>query len=190
VIGVASHAGAAPEEGVNAIHEMAIQVERITRLTTPEEGSTVNVNIIQGGTRTNVIPENCRIEVDVRVATMDEADRIEQSIRALEPSLPGARIQVSGGLNRPPMVRDAQMIHTFQQAKTIAADEIGIQLSEGATGGGSDANFVARLGIPVLDGLGAIGRGAHSADEYVEVESLVERTALISAINLRWPSGS
>jgi glutamate carboxypeptidase len=188
--GVASHAGAAPEEGVNAVHEMAAQVETITRLAAPKLGSTVNVNIIQGGSRTNVIPASCRIEVDVRITTMEEADRIERSMRALKPSLPGATIQVIGGLNRPPMMRDEQMIRTFQQAKAIAAEEIGIELSEGSTGGGSDASFVATLGIPVLDGLGAIGRGAHSADEYIEVESLVERTALLSALNQCWPVGS
>jgi glutamate carboxypeptidase len=184
-LGTASHAGAAPELGVNAIHEMLSQLQSIVNLADPGQETTVNVGIISGGTRTNVIPDQCEAKIDVRTKTIAESDRISRHMDSLRPVLAGAEIIVSGGVNRPPMERTPLMIETYQKAVQIGA-RIGLDLSEGGTGGGSDANFVAPFGVPVLDGLGAIGEGAHSKIEYITKRSLLERTALLAALLSDW----
>ncbi|MCJ7824669.1 MAG: M20/M25/M40 family metallo-hydrolase, partial [Anaerolineales bacterium] len=146
---------------------------------------TINPGVIQGGSRSNVVPDVCRLEVDVRAKTLAEGERVYQAIQNLEPALTGASLHIEGGWNRPPMERDPLMQATFQRAAEIAA-RLGLILTEGGTGGGSDANFVAGLGIPVLDGLGAIGKGAHSERERVEVGSLARRCALLAALISEW----
>ncbi|MFQ5943416.1 MAG: M20 family metallopeptidase [Anaerolineales bacterium] len=185
VAGKMAHAGVNPSDGVNAIHEMAHQIQQIVELANEEAGSTLNVDLIEGGTRTNVIAAHARASVDIRVLNEDERVRIDSELAALMPHHPEAQLSVSGEWNRPPMPRTEAMIQTFERAKEIGA-ELGLDLLEGGTGGGSDANFVAPLGIPVLDGLGAIGAGAHTEQEYILTESLPERTALLAALLADW----
>jgi glutamate carboxypeptidase len=183
--GVASHAGNNPEGGVNAIVEMAHQVLKVQALARPEAGTTVSVGTIEGGTRTNVVPARCRAKVDVRALEAGEQSRVSEAMARLTPVLRGAEVKVGGGWNRPPMPRTPQMVETFGRARTIALS-LGLDLRESGTGGGSDANFVAALGVPVLDGLGPVGNGAHSDHEFVMVESLAERAALLAALLTDW----
>lgn len=185
VNGRAAHAGGEHQMGRNAIEEMAHQVIAIQKLTDYSRQTTVNVGVIQGGTVTNVVPEECTIKVDVRVMQPGEWERVETEVKKLKPVLDGTSIEVTGRLNRPPMPFDETMKTTFEKAKDIAS-KIGIELKAGGSGGGSDANFIAPLGIPVLDGLGAIGEGYHSEREYILAASLEERVNLISALLLNW----
>jgi glutamate carboxypeptidase len=183
--GRAAHAGAEPEKGINAIVEMAHQVLRVSELGDGLRGTTLNVGVVQGGTRSNVVPDVCRARVDLRADTAEEAARVQRAMASLAPVLAGATISVEGGLNRPPMPRTAPIARAFEQAKAIGA-RLGLQLREGATGGGSDANFLAPLDLPVLDGLGAVGESAHSEREQLLVQSLVERAALLAALITDW----
>ena len=185
VRGRAAHAGGDHEKGRNAIEEMAHQVIAIQRLTDYSKQTTVNVGVIHGGTVSNVVPEEAVIQVDVRVMQPGEWERLEDEMKKLIPVLDGTSIEVSGGLNRPPMPFDETMKATFEKARSIAA-QIGIELKAGGTGGASDANFVAPLGIPVLDGLGAVGEGYHSEREYIFADSLEERVKLVSALLKSW----
>jgi glutamate carboxypeptidase len=185
VKGKAAHAGADHERGRNAIEELAHHILAIQKLTDYDLGTTLNVGVISGGTRSNVVPDRAQAVVNMRVMTPAEADRISHLIFSLRPVIEGTSIEVSGGLNRPPMPRDALMAATYNRAREIAA-ALDIDLGEGGTGGGSDANFVAPMGIPVLDGLGARGNGAHSEREHILVDSLPERTALLAAILSEW----
>jgi glutamate carboxypeptidase len=179
--GRAAHAGVEPEKGISAVLEAAHQTIAIHALNAPERGSTLNAGVLRGGTRANVVAAHAEIEVDVRVSRADEAQRIDAALRGLRPVLDGARIGVSGGLHRPPMERSAATAALFARAQAIAA-EMGVALGEGATGGGSDGNFTAALGLGTLDGLGPEGRGAHAADEQVLVESLPRRAALSAGL--------
>lgn len=176
--GRAAHTGIDPEKGINAIEEIAHQSLAIQRMSNPDAGTTATVSMIHGGTRVNVVPAEAVLEVDVRVANDREAARITDAIRALQPCLPGASLQIRGGINRPPMEPNTDTAILFGVAREIAA-EMGIMLGEGSTGGASDGNFTSAMGVPTLDGLGAIGHAAHSLDEFVEVDSLPERAALI-----------
>ena len=180
-----AHAGANPADGINAIHEMAHQIRQVTELADEEAGSTLNVDLIEGGTRTNVIAARARASVDIRVKTEEERSRVATGMDNLRPLHPEAQLSVSGEWNRPPMPRTEAMIRTFARAKEIGAD-IGLDLTEGGTGGGSDANFVAPLGVPVLDGLGAVGAGAHTEHEHIRTESLPGRLALLAALLVEW----
>lgn len=183
--GRAAHAGGAHQDGRNAIEEMAHQVIAIQNLTDYSKQTTLNVGTIQGGTVSNVVPEEANIHVDVRVMQSGEWERIEAEMSKLKPILDGTSIEVTGELNRPPMPFDDTMKTTFEKAKDIAST-IGIELKAGGTGGGSDANFVSPLGIPVLDGLGAIGEGYHSEREFIFADSLDQRVKLLSAILRNW----
>ncbi|MGZ9163583.1 MAG: M20 family metallopeptidase [Anaerolineales bacterium] len=185
VHGRAAHAGGDHEKGRNAIEEMAHQIIAIQRLTDYSKQTTLNVGVIRGGTVSNVVPEEAIIQVDVRVMQPGEWERLEDEMKKLMPVLDGTFIEVSGGLNRPPMPFDETMKATFERAKSIAA-QIGIELKAGGTGGASDANFIAPLGIPVLDGLGAVGEGYHSEREYVFADSLEARAKLIAALLREW----
>ncbi len=188
VTGRPAHAGVEPEQGINAVLEMANQILALERLADLEAGTTINVGVIKGGSRSNVVPEHCQAEVDIRVKTEAERRRIDASLSALATVLSGAELELSGGWNRPPLERNARMMQTFEQARSLAA-RIGLDLKEGGTGGGSDANLVAPLGVPVLDGLGPIGAGAHTDEEYIELDSLAERAALLAALLTGWPAG-
>jgi glutamate carboxypeptidase len=180
-IGRAAHAGIDPSRGVNAIEEIARQVSALHALNNTTMGTTISVGLIQGGTRLNVVPAEAAVEVDVRAVTMEEASRVATEIHALQPQLPGARLEIRGGFNRPPMERNDATVRLFEQAKRIGL-ELGMTIEEGSTGGGSDGNFTSALGVPTLDGLGAIGDGAHAIDEYIEVGSLSHRAALVAGL--------
>lgn len=183
--GRAAHAGSDHALGRNAIEEIAHQILTIQQFTDYQKGTTVSVGVIHGGTVSNVVPDNAYAYVDVRVTNEEEANRIAQQMTSLKPVLNDTRLEIKGGLNRPPMPYDSLMDKTFTKAQQIAL-KIGIQLKAGGSGGGSDANFVAPLGIPVLDGLGALGSGMHSKDEHVILKSLPERAALLAAILCEW----
>ncbi len=183
--GRAAHSGGDHEKGRNAIEEMAHQVIAIQKLTDYSKQTTLNVGVIRGGTVSNVVPEEAAVQVDVRVMQPGEWERLEVEMSKLKPVLDGTSIEITGGLNRPPMPFDEMMKATFEKARSIAA-QIGMDLKAGGTGGASDANFVAPLGIPVLDGLGAIGEGYHSEREYIFADSLEARTKLVAALLRGW----
>lgn len=185
VRGRAAHAGGAHEEGRNAIEEMSHQVLAIQKLTNYERGTTLNVGVMHGGTVSNVVPEEASAQVDVRVMQPGEWERVQAEMGALRPVLEGTSLKITGGLNRPPMPFDERAQATFERARLIA-EGIGIELKAGGSGGGSDANFVAPLGIPVLDGLGAVGEGLHSEREYIFADSLEERANLLAALIRNW----
>lgn len=180
-LGRAAHAGVDPLKGINAIEEIAHQVLALRRLAEATPEATVTAGVIRGGTRTNVVPAEAMVEVDVRVATLEQAEQITQGIRSLRPHLPGSRLEIRGGVNRPPMERTSATERLFTLAQSIAR-EMALPLQEGSTGGASDGNFTAAMGIPTLDGLGAVGDGAHSLDEFVEIESLPSRAALVAGL--------
>lgn len=183
--GRAAHAGGDHEKGRNAIEEMAHQILAIQKLTDYSKQTTLNVGVIHGGTVSNVVPEECTVQVDVRVMQPGEWERVEVEMNKLKSVLDGTSLHITGGLNRPPMPFDDMMKITFEKARSIAAN-IGMKLKAGGTGGGSDANFVAPLGIPVLDGLGAIGEGYHSEREYIFADSLDQRIELLAALLREW----
>jgi len=185
VKGRAAHAGGNHEEGRNAIEEMSHQVLAVQKMTDYEKGTTLNVGVIQGGTVSNVVPEEATAQVDVRVMQPGEWERIEGEMQALNPVLEGTSLEITGGLNRPPMPFDETMKATFEKAKSIAVG-IGMDIKAGGSGGGSDANFVAPLGIPVLDGLGAIGDGLHSEREFIFADSMRERMKLLATLIQKW----
>jgi glutamate carboxypeptidase len=180
VRGRSAHAGINPSAGVNAISELARQILRIEKLARPKRGLTVNVDMIEGGTRTNVIPEFATARVDVRVPTSRDRDLIEKQMRALRAIHPEAKVEISGGVNRPPMERKMAK-ELFGKARELGR-MMDLELEEASTGGGSDGNFTAALGIPTLDGLGGTGDGAHARHEQVIVRELPHRVALLAAL--------
>ena len=183
--GRAVHAGSDHQLGRNAIEELAHQIIVIQNMTNYHQGTTLNVGIIRGGTATNVVPEEAVAEVDLRVMKTGEAERIQAALHALKPFLDGTTIEVSGELNRPPMPFNEMMRATFEKARKIAAG-IGMDLKASGTGGASDANFIAPLGIPVLDGLGAVGDGGHSEREFILKNSLPERAEFLATVLREW----
>jgi glutamate carboxypeptidase len=188
VHGVSAHAGVDPRKGVNAIRELALQILAVDAIRDLDRGISVNVGVVAGGTRSNVVPELASASVDVRAETLADADTVDRRMRALTAQMPGARLDVSGGFNRPPMERSAGVVRLFEAAHACAA-EIGVVLEEGATGGASDGNFTAALGVPTLDGLGAVGDGAHALHEHVEVDGLPTRAAIIAGLLYRLTRG-
>jgi glutamate carboxypeptidase len=180
ITGRAAHSGLKPGDGINAVHELALQIARIARFDDPRLGIGVHVNMAAGGTRANVIAAEARALVDVRVKRAADARRIEQKFQRLRPILPGARLVVRGGISRPPMERKMSA-SLFQQAQGLAK-ALGIILEETASGGGSDGNLTAAVGVPTLDGLGAIGADAHSTRERIIVSEMAPRAALIAAL--------
>ncbi len=180
-VGKAAHAGVDPAKGINAIEEIARQILSIHRLSDIQRGTMLTTTLIHGGTRSNVVPAEAAIEVDVRVSTMDEASRTVKALQSLQPQVAGARLEVRGGMNRPPMERTAGTVELFRLARAVGA-ELGLDIQEGATGGASDGNFTSALGIPTLDGLGPIGDNAHGVDEYVDVASIPKRAALLAGL--------
>jgi glutamate carboxypeptidase len=181
VTGVGAHSGVDFERGHSAVLELARQIETISAFTDLKTGLTVNCGVIAGGTRSNVIAAEAHAEIDVRIARAGDAAKVDRLFRRLKPIDKACKLTITGGLNRPPMERKAGTIALFKQAKKLAAD-LGFQLDEASTGGGSDGNFTAALGIPTLDGMGAIGAGAHAAHEHILTEHVVPRTALLAAM--------
>ncbi len=181
VTGVASHSGVDFSSGHSAILELARLLQTIAGFTDLRRGITVNPGVISGGTRSNVVAEHAFAEVDVRIARASDAARVDRLFRSLRCTDPGCKLEITGGINRPPMERKPGTVALYKQARKLAA-ELGFQLDEASTGGGSDGNFTAALGVPTLDGLGAVGEGAHAAQESIVIEHLVPRTALLAAL--------
>ncbi len=180
VHGRASHAGLAPEEGINAIHELAQQLARIEKWNDLRRGVTINAGTVEGGTRTNVIPECARAVLDLRALHVSDTRRLERRLHSLRPVHQGARIEVTGGFNRAPLERKMSAT-LFARADSLAA-QMGLSLGECTAGGGSDGNFTAAIGIPTLDGLGAVGDGAHSSHEHVLINTMPARAALLASL--------
>lgn len=185
VKGRASHAGGAHDEGRNAIEEIANQILAIQKMTDYEKGTTLNVGVVHGGTVSNVVPDEAVAEVDFRVLKPEEAERITSAMMGLKPITRDTSLEVLGGLNRPPMPYNQLMQETFEKAKNIALT-IGQEIKAGGSGGGSDGNFVAPLGVALLDGMGTYGEGLHSEREYIFTRSLPERAALTAALIYAW----
>ena len=179
--GVAAHAGIDPSRGASAIDELAAQIAAIGALRDPARGVTLNVGIVEGGSRSNVVADSARAVVDVRAKTMADARQLEEAMQALRPTVAGTVVKVSGGFNRPPFERTPAVARLYEAARAIAA-ELGRELGEGSTGGGSDGNFTGALGVPTLDGLGAVGDGAHALDEHVLTADLTWRAALVAGL--------
>ena len=179
--GRAAHAGVDHASGVNAIEELAHQILAIQGLTDYDSGTTVNVGVVGGGTRSNVVPQQAWARVDVRVMDQSQASLLDARIRSLRPHLEGTTLEISGGVGRPPMVRTPAIAALYARAAALAA-EMGFEVSEAGSGGGSDGNFTAALGVPTLDGLGPAGDGAHAEHEHVVLSSLPERAALLAAM--------
>jgi glutamate carboxypeptidase len=181
VQGVASHSGVDFERGHSAIVELARQIERITQFTELDRGITVNVGTVQGGTRSNVVAAEAQAEVDIRIAKAKDEARIGKHFRSLRVFDNKCSLHVEGGLNRPPMERTRGTVALFKRAAAYAR-ELGFTLEEAATGGGSDGNFTSAIGVPTLDGMGAVGEGAHAAHESLLLEHMAPRTALLAAM--------
>ncbi len=183
VNGVAAHAGVDFEKGASAIRELARVVERVSAWTDLKRGLTVSVGVAGGGTKSNVIPARAWADVDVRIARQADGPRITRKFTSLKSTDPRCTLAVAGGINRPPMERTRGTVKLFEKAQALAR-ELGFPLGEAATGGASDGNFTAALGIPTLDGMGAVGEGAHAAHESILIEHLAPRTALLAAMLL------
>ena len=181
VSGVASHSGLDFEKGQSAIVELAQQIGAISKLVDLKRGLTLNVGLVQGGTRVNVVAAEATASLDVRIARMKDAAGIDRKLRSLKPVNRKCKLAVTGGINRPPMERNAGVAMLFDRAAVIAK-ELGWKLSEAAVGGGSDGNFTAGLGIPTLDGLGGVGDGAHAVHEFIVVSELPRRAALLAGL--------
>src|SRR5437762_1432468 len=180
VHGRASHAGLAPEEGINAIHELARQLTRIEKWNDGRRGVSINADIVEGGTRTNVIAERARAVLDLRALRSSDMRRIERRLHALRPVHQGASLKVTGGFDRPPL-EHKRCAALFAHAKSLAK-QMHLSLGECTAGGGSDGNFTGAIGIPTLDGLGAVGDAAHSDHEYVLIPTMPGRAALLAAL--------
>lgn len=181
VHGRSAHAGLDFLNGASAIVEMGLQIQRIAAFTRLDRGITVSLGVIRGGTRSNVIAAECSVEVDVRIPRSADARYLERRFASLKPFDKRCTIHVTGGVNRPPLERTAGVRALFRKAKTLAAD-LGVDLQESSAGGGSDGNFTAALGIPTLDGLGAIGEGAHAVNESILIDRMEDRIALLSKL--------
>ena len=181
VRGVAAHAGVEPDQGASAVHELAAQIVDLQRLQVEVPGASLNVGVIAGGTRPNVVAEEAHATVDVRVETAEEAKQVELFLRRRTTTVPGTCIDIDGTFARPPLERTDTVEQLYHRARAIAG-RLGYELCEGSTGGGSDGNFTAALGVPTLDGLGAVGAGAHALHEHIDVGALAWRAALLAAL--------
>jgi glutamate carboxypeptidase len=181
VTGIGAHSGVDFERGHSAILELTRQIEKIATFTDLRRGLTVNPGVISGGTRSNVIAAEAHAEIDVRIARASDEKRVDRLFSALRPFDKACALTITGGINRPPMERKPGTIALFKQARKLAG-QLGFELDEASTGGGSDGNFTAALGVPTLDGMGAIGAGAHAAHEHIVTEHIVPRTALLAAM--------
>lgn len=182
VQGISAHAGVDHQKGVSAIEELARQIQFLHSLTDYTKGTTVNVGVIKGGIGSNVVADYAEAGIDVRIVSMEEAERIEKVIRELTPSLNGTTISITGGIRRPPMERTEETGALFSLAQSISKNELGMDLQESGTGGVSDGNFAAACGIPTLDGLGTKGGYAHSPEEWIELGEIPIRAALLARL--------
>lgn len=184
VTGISAHAGIDPGSGASAVHELARIIGALDHMNDPGRGVSVNVGVIRGGTRSNVVAEQAEAEVDVRVVRAGDAPGLDSALRALSSDDPRITVQVKGAIDRPPFERTDAVARMFGMARSVAA-ELGFDLGEGATGGASDGNFTGALGVPTLDGLGAVGGGAHALDEHLELAVLPQRAALAAGLMRR-----
>jgi glutamate carboxypeptidase len=182
--GVAAHAGVDFGKGASAVRELSRVIETVSNWTDLKRGLTVSVGVAGGGSKTNVIPAEAFAEVDVRIARIGDGPRIERKFASLKPADKRCSLSITGGINRPPMERTRGTVQLFQQARSLAAD-LGIKLDEAATGGASDGNLASALGIPTLDGMGAVGEGAHASHESILLDHLATRTALLAGMLAR-----
>jgi glutamate carboxypeptidase len=180
VHGRASHAGLAPQEGINAIHELAQQLARIEKWNDLRRGITINAGVIEGGSRTNVIPERASAALDLRALRVSDMRSLERRLHSLRAIHRGARFEITGGFDRPPLEHKMGAA-LFARAKSLAA-QMKLPLGECTVGGGSDGNLTAALGVPTLDGLGAVGDGAHSANEHILINTMPARAALLASL--------
>src|SRR5215467_2850728 len=180
VHGKASHAGLAPEKGVNAVHELALQITKILKWNDHKRGVTINADVIKGGTRVNVIAEQAKAALDLRALKISDMRALEKKLKSLRPILRGTKLELTGGFSRAPLERKVSA-ELFSKAQSLAK-EMGIKLGEATAGGGSDGNLTGALGIPTLDGLGAVGDGAHSAHEHIIAGKMPERAAILAAL--------
>ena len=181
VRGKAAHSGLDFTAGASAVLELARQIEKIAGFTDLRRGITVNPGVISGGTRVNVVAAEAKAQVDMRVLRLKDASSVDRKFHALRPVDKRCAIEVTGGLNRPPLERSPAIVHLFHKAQTLAR-EMGVALDESQVGGGSDGNFTAALGVPTLDGLGAVGEGAHALNESILVDRIADRTALLAKL--------
>ncbi len=181
VFGRAAHSGLDSDKGQSAVVELAQQICKITSFMDRERGMTVNPGVVRGGTRSNVVAAQAEVEVDARVARLADGPRLDRKFRSLRPFNPKCKLEITGGINRPPLERTPAVVALFKKAQALAR-ELGFELDEAAVGGGSDGNFTAALGVPTLDGMGAVGEGAHAANESVVVAQLAPRTALLAGM--------
>lgn len=180
VHGRSAHAGLDPDQGINAIHELAAQVARIEKWNDSRHGVTVNADLIDGGTRTNVIPDAAKVNFDLRAWRLRDMHALEKRFRTLKPINRGAKLEIRGGFDRPPLERK-HSAELYTRAKSLAK-QMGLALGEAAAGGCSDGNLTGALGVPTLDGFGAVGGGAHSAREFVFYKTMPQRAALLAAL--------
>jgi len=180
VHGRASHAGLAPEEGVNAIHELAAQIARVEKWNDLRRGVTINADVIEGGSRTNVIADRAKATLDLRAWRFADMKRLEKRIHSLKPIHKGAKLEILGGFDRPPLERKRSAA-LYDRARSLGR-QMGLSIGEAAAGGGSDGNLTGALGVPTLDGIGAVGDGAHAGHEHVIVKTMPQRAALLAAL--------
>jgi glutamate carboxypeptidase len=184
VRGIAAHAGIDPTRGASAIRELAQQIGQLYSIPTQPDGVSLNVGTVAGGSRPNVVADEAHAVIDVRAATRDQMDTVDMAVRHRVPHDPRTSLEVTGGFDRPPLERTAGVVRLYDQARAVAR-ELGSDLAEGSTGGGSDGNFTAAIGVPTLDGLGAVGDGAHALHEHVEIDALADRAALVAGLIAR-----
>ena len=182
--GRAAHAGVDPAKGASAVHELARQIVALEALQDLERGISVNVGVIGGGTRPNVVAEHASAIIDVRAPTLADASRVDEVLRTLRARADGVSIHIRGGFDRPPLERSSSVARLYELARAVAAD-LGRELGEGSSGGGSDGNLTAALGVPTLDGLGAVGEGPHALHEHIEIDAIPWRAALVAGLLTR-----
>jgi glutamate carboxypeptidase len=178
---VAAHAGLDPGKGHSAILELARQIVAISKLNDLRRGLSVNAGVIQGGTRTNVVPAHASVEIDVRIKSADQAAGIDRKLRSLKPFDKHCTLEITGGINRLPMERNAGVAALYKKAQQVAR-QVDWKLEEAAVGGGSDGNFTAGMGIPTLDGMGGVGDGAHAVHEFIVISELPRRVLLLAGM--------
>jgi glutamate carboxypeptidase len=184
ITGVAAHAGVDPDKGVSAIEELGRQIQALHQMTDLSRGVTINVGVVSGGERPNIIAPHAHAEIDLRVMTRADGEELTQKILGLQPQLPGCQLQIKGGINRWPFEETPEGLALFAKAQAIAR-ELGFEVDKNGSGGGSDGNFTSALGVPTLDGLGALGYGAHALSEYVVLDALPLRAALVAELMMR-----
>ncbi|RME75233.1 MAG: M20 family peptidase [Chloroflexi bacterium] len=184
ITGIPAHAGVEPEKGVSAIEELARQIQKLHAMTDLPRGITVNVGVVSGGERSNIVARHARAEIDLRVKTRQDGEELTRRILALQPEQPGCQLKITGGINRGPFEETPAGLALFEKARGVAR-MLGFDVGKTGSGGGSDGNFVAALGVPTLDGLGSLGGGAHALTEFTRIEGLPQRAALLAELLLQ-----